>query len=124
MTERRRSSRLIEAWQLSYRVLHNDGWRSDERRSTVNVGRGGICIQSKESLPLSSLLTVELELGPVLSHAALLGRVVWRNHHHPMYEHGIEFCWLDEWNENHGQQAIQSYIDSLAHLKGTREQSW
>ena len=109
MHERRRSPRLSERWQMTYRVMDIQGWRPPVREETLNISSGGLCFFSSERLPPNTLISFELTSDHHDSSLVGMAQVVWCRPSRNGFENGAAFCW-HEWGGNAAAQLIHEYV--------------
>lgn len=111
MHERRKSPRLDESWQVTYRVMDSEGWSPPVQQNTINISGGGLCFASNEQLSPETLITFELFCERKSMHLAGLAKIMWCEPKQGTYENGAVFCW-HEWACDAAPQAIHDYVVS------------
>ena len=78
----------------------------------LNISAGGICFETKESLPPDTLVALSLQANDLLKPLLALAKVVWCNKQKgAIYTIGAEFWWVG-WHDPFIQKNITDYVTS------------
>lgn len=97
--EERRKYRRLHAYHLvKYRVISAEKEGETVLASLANIGGGGICLRSEESLPVGSTVQVSINLPQFPQPVTSIARVVWTKKlkSAQMYECGLQFIEIED----------------------------
>lgn len=112
MLDKRKFPRLDEKWDMDYRTITPEEFKTDPVISlTVNISGGGICFEVDEEISIGTLLALELKSTSFPSPIIALAKTIWRKKKKKegKYEVGAEFWWIG-WKDNDAQRAMAKYI--------------
>lgn len=111
MIDKRDFPRLDEVWDVNYRTLTAEEFKTDPISSiTMNISGGGICFETDKEIPEGTMLVLELK-SPIFSTSIIaLAKAVWcRKEKKDKYNVGAKFWWTG-WKDNTVQKKMAKYI--------------
>lgn len=112
MINKRNFPRLDEIWDLSYRTVTTEEFKSDPISSiTMNISGGGLCFETDEKIPLGTMLVLELKSPIFPTSIIALAKTVWCNKEkkEDKYNLGAKFWWTG-WKDDDVQKKVAKYI--------------
>jgi hypothetical protein len=113
MMDNRKFPRLGKIWDLEYKIIKSEEFKTNPFKSlTVNISGGGICFESEKEIPKGTMLVLELKSTIFPSSIIALAQAVWCKKHmgKDKYDVGAEFWWTG-WKDNNAQQAVADFIN-------------
>jgi c-di-GMP-binding flagellar brake protein YcgR len=102
--ERRKFVRIKSDAEIKYKVVKDMNSLTEKEiimsAKSLDIGGGGICIETSEALKEGTLLALEIKIKKIPHPIFTLGEVVWSKKIGDKYSLGIKFVWIAE-NDNY-----------------------